>query len=46
LFHQAGDPVDKFGSPIDEAFWAANNPATIVRDNADAARENKDGNGI
>ena len=26
------------GSPVDKAFWAANNPATIVRDNADAVR--------
>jgi len=27
-----------FGSPIDKAYWAANNPAAIVRDNADAVR--------
>jgi enterochelin esterase-like enzyme/predicted GH43/DUF377 family glycosyl hydrolase len=26
------------GNPVDKAFWAANNPATIVRDNADAVR--------
>ena len=36
MFYQAGDPVDKFGDPIDEAYWAANNPATIARDNAEA----------
>jgi len=36
MFYQAHDPVDKFGHPIDEAYWAVNNPATIVRDNADA----------
>ena len=26
------------GSPIDKTWWAANNPATIIRDNADAIR--------
>jgi len=26
------------GSPIDKTWWAANNPATIVRDNTDAVR--------
>jgi len=26
------------GGPVDKAYWAANNPATIVRDNADAVR--------
>ena len=39
MFYRIADPVDKFGDPIDEAYWAANNPATIVRDNADAIRE-------
>ncbi len=38
MFYAAGDPVDRFGDPIDEAHWASNNPATIVRDNADAIR--------
>ena len=38
MFYAAGDPVDRFGDPIDEVHWASNNPATIVRDNADAIR--------
>jgi S-formylglutathione hydrolase len=28
----------RFGCPIDEAYWAANNPATIVREHAEAVR--------
>ncbi len=30
---------EKYGTPMDEAYWAANNPATIVRDNAAKLRE-------
>lgn len=30
---------EKFGSPIDEPYWAANNPATIARDNSGKLRE-------
>ena len=29
---------ERFGKPFDEAYWAANNPATIVRDNAQAVK--------
>ncbi|MEM7363223.1 MAG: alpha/beta hydrolase-fold protein [Pseudomonadota bacterium] len=39
LFYQVADPNDKFGDPIDEGYWAANNPATIVRENADTIRD-------
>ena len=39
LFYHVADPVDKFGDPIDEAYWAANNPATTVRDHAQTIRE-------
>jgi S-formylglutathione hydrolase len=28
-----------FGKPVDRAYWAANNPATIARDNAGAIRD-------
>ncbi len=28
-----------FGKPIDEAYWAANNPATIARDQAEVIRD-------
>lgn len=30
---------EKYGKPVDEAYWAANNPATIVRDNPARVRE-------
>lgn len=30
---------ERFGSPFDEAYWAANNPATIVRDNPGTIRD-------
>jgi S-formylglutathione hydrolase len=30
---------ERFGTPIDADYWAANNPATIARDNADALRK-------
>lgn len=38
MFYKAGDPVRQHGNPIDEAHWAANNPASIVRDNAESIR--------
>jgi len=38
MFHKAGDPVVQHGDPVDEAHWAANNPASIVRDHAGAIR--------
>lgn len=31
--------ADRFGSPFDEAYWAANNPATVVVTDAGAIRE-------
>ena len=39
MFYMAGDPVKQHGDPIDESHWASNNPATIVRDNAEAIRK-------
>jgi S-formylglutathione hydrolase len=38
MFYKLGDPVDKFGDPIDSAYWEAHNPATIVRNHADEIR--------